>query len=103
MIDYNNLDNYYTGISVAVDIDDGGIIYEFGDSVSTLFYKLDDDHYVDVNNNDIQQVMRDGVPIRTNYVVIEKSLRKVKTKKQVKDNTSLVKRLTFKPSKYITK
>ena len=103
MIDYNNLDNYYTGISVAVETDAGGILYEFGEVRNTLFFKLNENYYIDVNSGNITQAIRDGVSIRSNYVVPQKSLRNVKTKKQVIDNTSFIKRLTFKPSKYMTK
>ena len=91
MIDYNNLDNYYTGVAIPVVTNVGGILYEFGDSIPTLFYKIDNDHYVDVNNKVIAQVIRNGVPIRENYVVSEESLNKVSTKQQVISNTSLVK------------
>lgn len=103
MIDYNNLDNYYTGVAIPVVTNVGGILYEFGDSIPTLFYKIDNDQYIDVNNKVIAQVIRDGIPIRENYVVPVQSLSKVKTKQQDINNTSLVKRLTFKPSNYAKK
>ncbi len=103
MIDYNELDKFYTGVAIPVLTNAGGIFLELGDDINTLFYKLDEDHYVDVNNKGIAQVLRKGSVITSGYVVPEDSLTQVKTKKEVVNNTSLVKRLTFKSSNYTQK
>lgn len=103
MIDYNELDKFYIGVAIPVLTNAGGILLELGDDINTLFYKLDEDHYVDVNNKGIAQVLRKGSVITSGYVVLEDSLTQVKTKKEVANNTSLVKRLTFKSSNYTQK
>ena len=103
MIDYSELDKFYTGVAIPVLTNAGGMFLELGDDINTLFYKLNDDHYVDVNNKGIAQVLRKGNIITSNYVVAEESLSQVKTKKEVANNTSLVKRLTFKSSNYTKK
>lgn len=100
MIDYNELEKYYTGVAIPVITNAGGIFLELGDDIKTLFYKLDEDHYVDVNNRGIAQILRQGSVITSNYVVPEDSLAQVKAKRKINNNSSLVKRLTFKPSKY---
>ncbi len=103
MIDYNKLDKFYTGVAIPVLTNAGGIFLELGDDITTLFYKLDEDHYVDVNSKRIAQVLRKGSVITTCYVVPEDSLTQAKTKREVVNNTSLVKRLTFKSSNYTNK
>lgn len=103
MIDYNELDRFYTGVAIPVLANAGGILLELGDDINTLFYKLDDDHYVDINNKRIAQVLRKGSIITSNYVVPEESLTQARTKKEITSNTSLVRRLTFKSSNYTRK
>ncbi len=103
MIDYNELDKFYTGVAIPVLSNAGGILLELGYDIDTLFYKLDENYYVDVNNKRIAQVLRKGSVITSNYVVPEESLTQVKTKREVINNTSLVKRLTFKSSSYTKK
>ena len=103
MIDYSELDKFYTGTIIHVLTNAGGMFLELGDDIKTLFYKLDDEHYVDVNNKVIAQVLRKESIITSNYVVPEKSLSQITTKKQITKNTSLIKRLTFKPSNYTQK
>lgn len=103
MIDYGELDKFYTGVAIPVITNAGGILLELGDDINTLFYKLDDDHYVDVNNKGVAQVLRKGSVITSCYVVPEESLTQVKTKTEIVNNTSLVKRLTFKSSDYTQK
>ena len=40
MIDYNELEKYYTGVAIPVITNVGGIFLELGDDIKTLFYKL---------------------------------------------------------------
>ena len=100
MINYNELDKYYTGLGIPVEGNAGGVFLELGDDFRTLFYKLNDDLYIDVNNGFLAQVMRKGTPVTLGELVDESSLTQVATRKDIKDNTSFVRRLTFDPSKY---
>ncbi len=103
MIDYSELDRYYTGTAIPVLANAGGMLLELGEDINTLFYKLDGDHYADVNNKRIAEVLRRGSVITSHYVVLEDSLVQVGTKKDVTRNASLIRRLTFNPTDYSKK
>ena len=40
MIDYNDLDKFYTGIEMRVIMNCGGMPLELGEDISSLFYKI---------------------------------------------------------------
>ena len=101
MIDYSELDKFYTGISAPVSTNFGGALLELGNDINTILYKLDDEYYIDINNQTIAQVLRKGSSIASPFVVQENSLRQVQSEKEIIDNTSLAIRLRFKPSDYI--
>lgn len=104
MIDYNELDKFYTGIENRVIQNCGGVFLQLDEPVKSLFYKLDDDHYADVNRKGIvAQVLREGAIIKSHYVIQEDSLVQVSSKQQLNKNANLVKRLTFKKSNYANK
>lgn len=101
MIDYNELDKFYTGIEMPVISNCGGMLLELGEDFKSLFYKIDDDHYADVNHKGrIVQVLRKGAVITSHYVVVEESLVQIKNKHDINKSSNLVKRLTFKKSNY---
>ena len=52
MIDYNELDKFYTGVVIPVLTNTGKILLELGDDINTLFYKLAGSYYVDVNKQE---------------------------------------------------
>ncbi len=99
MIGYAELDRFYTGTSARIIGNTGGIVLELGEDSDTLFYKIDDDYYYDVNSKHVAQVLRTGCVITTKYLVIENTLVKVKNRKEVNNNAPLVKRITFNSSK----
>lgn len=104
MIDYNELDKFYTGIEMVVISNCGGMFLELSEDIKSLFYKLDEDHYADVNRKGIvAQVLREGTIIKSPYVIQEDSLVQVSSKQQLNKNANLVKRLTFKKSNYANK
>lgn len=104
MIDYNELDKFYMGIAIPVLTNAGGMFLELGEDINTLFYKLNDDYYADVNHKGrIAQVLRKKTIVTSSYIVPESSLTQVRTKEEINKHTNLVKRLTFKPSNYIKK
>jgi len=101
MIDYNELDKFYTGIEMPVITNCGGIFLELGNDISSLFYKLDEVHYADVNHKGrVVQVLKEGTVITSNYVLVENSLVQVGNKHEINKNSNLAKRLTFKSSNY---
>lgn len=102
MIDYNELDKFYTGIENPVIQNCGGIFLELGEPVKSLFYKLDDDHYADVNRKGIiAQVLREGTVVKSHSVIQEDTLVQVSNKQELNKNANFVKRLTFKKSNYV--
>jgi len=101
MINYSNLDKFYTGIEMPVIMNCGGMLLELGENINSLFYKLTDDYYADVNHDGrVVQVLRKGAVITSNYVLDGDSLVQVKTKRELNKNSNFVKRLTFKPTNY---
>ena len=101
MIDYNDLDKFYTGIEMRVIMNCGGMPLELGEDISSLFYKINEDYYADVNHKGrIAQVLREDSIIRSHYVLAEDSLVQVKSKRDINKNSNFVKRLTFKPTNY---
>ena len=104
MIDYNELDKFYVGIGNPVIQNCGGVFLTLGEPVKSLFYKLDDDHYEDVNRKGIvAQVLRDGIAVKSPYIVQEETLVQVSSKQELNKNANPVKRLTFKKSNYAHK
>ena len=101
MIDCNELDRYYTGTLIHVISNAGGILLELGEDIKTVFYKIDDNHYVDINNKCIAQVVNKESVVTSKYIVPEESLVQVKTKKEINNNSYLIKRLLFDSSKYL--
>lgn len=101
MIDYNELDRFYVGSEMPVIMNCGGILLELGEDINSLFYKLDEDFYADVNRQGrLVQVLRKGAVITSHYVLDENNIVQVISKREIKRNSSLVKRLTFKPTNY---
>ena len=101
MIDYENLENYYTGVIIPVTSNFGGIMLELGEDIPTVLYKMDETTFVDVNDTRrIGTLIESEEPITTHYVVAGKSLEQVTEKKEITRNVGLVKRLTFKPENY---
>ncbi len=70
MIDYEQIDKFYTGLEMPVLANYGGVFLELGDV------------------------------IRSNYVIFEESLQKVQSISEIKQNCGLIKRLTFNPQNY---
>lgn len=104
MIDYNELDKFYTGIENRVIQNCGGVFLQLDEPVKSLFYKLDDDHYADVNRKGIiAQVLRKGTAVKSPYVIEEDTLVQVSSKQELNKNANPVKRLTFKKSNYAHK
>lgn len=101
MINYNDIDKFYTGIEMPVIMNCGGMFLEVGENIDSLFYKINDDYYADVNHKGrLVQVLRMGTPITSSYVLEEDSLVPVKNKQEIIKNSDFVKRLTFKPINY---
>ncbi len=101
MINYNELDNYYIGIYMPVLYNVGGVFLRLGEPKESLFYKVDDYHYVDVNYPKISAyIIKRSVPLDIKYILSEDSLRKVDSKKELVNNTKLVKRLKFNSNLY---
>ena len=101
MINYDELDKYFTGICAPVIMNAGGVFLELGEDSSSLFYKIDEDYYADVNNPGIvAQRLGDNSIIRSNYVLFEETIAPVKSRNHLKDNSLLIRRLTFNPAKY---
>lgn len=101
MIDYNELDRFYVGSAMPVIMNCGGIFLELREDINSLFYKLDDNYYADVNHQGrLVQVLRKGAVITSHYVLDENNIFQVKSKHELNKKSSLVKRLTFKPTNY---
>ena len=101
MINYNELDRFYIGSEMPVIANCGGIFLELGEDINSLFYKIDDDYYADVNHQGrLVQVLKTGAVITSHYVLDENNIVQVINKQELKKNSSLVKRLTFKPTSY---
>ena len=99
MIDNSELDNFYTGTVMPVFTNLGGMFLELGDEEKRLLYKINDQFYMDVNRPNVTvQVLENGVNINAPYVVVEDSLKKVQTNKNVKKYSNLVRKLTFNKS-----
>ena len=101
MINYNELSNFYIADQMIVIENAGGIILSLSDPFKSLFYKLDDNHYADVNRKgSVAQVLRLGTAVIYSRVINESSITPVTSAKEIRDNSSFVKRLTFKPENY---
>lgn len=101
MIDYQQLDRFYTGISMPVIMNAGGMLLELGEDTPSLFYKLDDEHFADVNRKGvIAQVLKKGSIITSHYVLQEESIQPVRNRKEIVKSSRMVKRLQFNPSNY---
>lgn len=101
MINYGDLDKFYIGVEMPVIMNCGGMLLELGENINSLFYKLTDDYYADVNHEGrVVQVLRKGAVIRSAYVLDEDSLIQVKSKRELNKNSNFVKILTFKPTNY---
>ena len=101
MINYGDLDKFYIGVEMPVIMNCGGMLLELGENINSLFYKLTDDYYADVNHKGrIAQVLREDSVIRSHYVLAEDSLVQIKSKRDINKNSNFVKRLTFKPTNY---
>lgn len=100
MIDYNELDKFYTGVAFSVYVGENGGIF-LDKEYNTLFYKLDNEHYADVNHKGkvAKLLRREGI-ITSNYIVPEYSLQQVESIADVRYASGIVKRLRFKPSNY---
>lgn len=102
MIDYSELNKFYVGTQFPVIMNCGGMLLELGEDVKSLFYKINDDHYADVNRRGIVvQALRKRAIIRANYVIQEDSLIQIDSKQKLNKNANLVKKLTFNKSNYI--
>lgn len=101
MINYNELSNFYIAKQRIVLYNDGGTGFLLGELSKSLFYKLDDDSYADVNRKgSVAQVLRRGEPILSSCVILEASITPVTSAKEIRANSGFVKRLTFKPENY---
>ena len=101
MINYNELSKFYIAKQMIVIENDGGVILNFSNPFKSLFYKLDDNHYADVNRKgSVAQVLRRGTIVRYSRVIDEDSITPVTSAKEIKANSGFVKRLTFKPENY---
>ena len=103
MVDYSELDKYYIGISRPILTNVGGLFFELGDENHSLFYKIDENLFVDVNRGALAQIKKENESFVGQYVLSEESLTKVETKKDITNNSSYIKRLKFNPSKYTQK
>lgn len=100
MINYSELNRYYTGTIAPITFNAGGVYLELGEDINTLLYKLGDNRYVDVNRG-VVCIVDSVVPGPTDgYVVFINSLTRVEGKDEIKKNTNKLKRLFFKPSRY---
>lgn len=101
MIDYNELEKYYTGNIIPVIANCGGMFLELGEDIPTVLYKLDDRCYADVlHERRVAQTFGNGALVTSSYVVDEDSLVPVSTKEEIKENVGVIRRLTFKPDNY---
>ncbi len=101
MINYDEINNYFTGLCAPVIMNAGGVFLELGEDISSLFYKLDENHYADVNHPGIvaQKLGTDSV-ITSRFVIFEDTIKPVTSKNTIHENTTLVRRLFFNPEKY---
>ena len=82
MIDYNELDRFYVGSEMPVIMNCGGIFLELGEDINSLFYKLDEDFYADVNHHGrLVQVLRKDAVITSHYVLDENNIVQVISKR----------------------
>ena len=100
MIDYNELDRFYIGTCIPVIANAGGGLLELGKDINTVFYKIDEDYYVDINSNIKAQIYRGDKAVNAKYIIPENSLTQVKTKRDITKNSSLIKRYKFNSSNY---
>jgi len=101
MIDYKDLDKFYVGVAMPVISNCGGLFMELGEDISSLFYKLNEDYYADVNHKGrIVQVLRKDAVITSKFVLDKESLAQVNSKRELNKNSHFVKRLMFKPTNY---
>lgn len=104
MVDYNELEKYFKGKCSPVIMNCGGILLELGEDYETVFYKLCDGYYADVNNNGrVVQAIREGSPVLSHFILEENSLEPVKDVSDLNRNTYFIKRLTFTPSNYVVR
>lgn len=104
MINYDELDRFYTGVMMPITLNMGNALLELGDDINTLFYKIDEYYYLDVNRKILAQVVNnENSTIRTGFIIKESSLTPVKNKQEIIDSSSFIKRLTFKSSNVLKK
>lgn len=101
MIDYHEIERYYLGVSMPVISRRGGKVAILGKEKPSLFYKIDDDHYADVNRKGVvAQIIREGKIVTFFYVLDEKSLRQVHHKSEILFASGPIKRRKFNPRDY---
>lgn len=74
---YKEQGNFYTGTIMPVVGNVGGIFLELGDEIQSVFYKIDDDHWFDVNRQIAVQIPREGSIVTSSYILIEESLKPI--------------------------
>ncbi len=103
MIDYKNIGKFYIGVSMPIIMNAGGVLLELGEDNESLFYKLDDVRYADVNKKGrIAYAVRPNTPVpaEAHHIIDESTLVPASSKKDIILNSGPVKRLQFKPENY---
>ena len=103
MINYDELENFYIGLAYPVCANIGGVYLELAEGIKTILYKLDEDHYVDINNRKIGEVLRKNKYFQSSFAIDEDGLIPVKTKWDIVKNTGFTKRISFNSSNYTHK